>query len=50
MKLDQLQYTLTDAPDAPDDQDHNDSKTSREVAPPKTYAEMYLKVGDKIPI
>jgi hypothetical protein len=47
MKLDQLQYAVTDAPD---DQDHNDSKTSREVPPPKTYAEMYLKVGDKIPI
>jgi len=47
MKLDQLQYTVTDAPD---DQDPNDSKTSREVAPPKTYAEMYLKVGDKISI
>ena len=47
MKLDQLQYTLTDAPD---DQDHNDSKTSREVAPPKTYAEMRLKVGEMIPV
>ena len=47
MKLDQLQYAVTDPPD---DHDHNDSKTSREVPPPKTYAEMHLKVGEMIPV
>ncbi len=50
MKLDQLQYTVTDETDETDDQGLTDSKISREVPPPKTYAEMYLKVGDKIPI
>ena len=45
MKLNQLQYTVTDETDG---QDPTDSKISREVPPPKTYAEMYLKVGDKI--
>ena len=45
MKLDELQYTVTDEPD---DQDPTDSKVSREVPPPKTFAEMCLKIGDKV--
>lgn len=47
MKLDQLQYTVAEETDG---QDPTDSKISREVPPPKTYAEMCLKVGDKVPI
>lgn len=47
MKLDPLQYAVTDPII---DHDQANSSTSREVPPPKTYAEMHLKVGELVPI